>query len=79
MSCLHYPKYEQTVNLQGMAKVTDVVFREATTCDDIRQVCALNHQTFAKELGNIPSILPVCSLIAFMIAIDTLSRRAARK
>jgi aspartate aminotransferase-like enzyme len=51
-----YPAYEQTVNLQDMATASGIVFREATTCDDMRQVCALNHRTFAEELGQHPAV-----------------------
>lgn len=38
-----------------MSTTSRLTFREATTSDDLLQVCALNHQTFAEELGQHPT------------------------
>jgi len=47
--------YSPNIHPPTMSTTPRLIFREATTSDDLLQICALNHQTFAEELGQHPT------------------------
>ncbi|HTZ56774.1 MAG TPA: aminotransferase class V-fold PLP-dependent enzyme [Acidobacteriaceae bacterium] len=56
MHTLHHRNSATIANLPTTSTALDLIFREATSRDDLLQICALNHRTFAEELGQHPVV-----------------------